>query len=171
MDKLEKQQVVEQLNKAFKENSSVMLVNFTGINVPDATELRQKIAEAGSRYQVVKNTLALRAASQTSVDQLRDYFDGPTAIAYTSGDAVTLAKTLVQFAKAHPSLTLKAGVLNGTLISGKQVEELAAMPSRAELIAKLLFLLNSPLSRLMGALQAPLRNLGWALKQIGDQKG
>lgn len=170
MNKAGKQQVVEELSKAFRENRSVLLVNFTGINVPDATELRRRVAAAGSHYRVVKNTLALRAAKDTSVEPLRQYFDGPTAVAYTAHDPVTLAKVLTEFAKEHPALSFKAGILEGTVISGQQVEDLAGMPSPQELISKLLFLLNAPLTRLAGALQSPLRNLAVVLKQVGERK-
>lgn len=170
MNKTEKEQLVEELSKAFKETKGVLLINFMGINVPDATELRRKVGDAGSDYRVVKNTLALRAAKDSSVEKLKEYFDGPTAIAYTDKDPIALAKVITQFAKDHPIVKLKAGVLEGTVISGQQVEELANLPSREQLLSKVLYLLNAPVVRLATALNSPLQNLAWALQQIAEKK-
>lgn len=170
MKKAEKQQLVDELNKTFKENKSVWLIHFRGINVPDVVALRRKVAEARSEYRVVKNSLALRAAKDTSVAQLEAHFDGPTAIAYTSSDPVALAKVVTEFAKGNPSIRFKAGVLEGVVLSGEQFKELAGMVSREELLSKLLFLLNAPLSRLASALQSPLRDLASVVKQVAEKQ-
>ena len=170
MNKEEKRQVVEVLRETFREKSSVLLLNFREINVPDLTELRRKVANSGSGYRVVKNTLAIRASEDTPAGELNSHFEGPTAIAYTDEDPVALAKLLKGYVKDHPGLAFKAGVLNGSTLSLEQIEELAEMPSRPELISKLLYLLNAPVSTLASTLQAPLRNLGVGLKALEEQK-
>lgn len=170
MDRSEKQQVVDQLNRTFAESQGVLLVSFTGVNVPDATELRRKITKLGSSYQVIKNRLALRAAGDTPLDALKESFTGPTAIAYTTGDPVALAKVLKDFSKDHPGVAFKGGVLGKEQLTAEQVLALAEMPSREELISKLLFLLQAPLRNLAAALQAPLRDLGSVLKQLEKVK-
>jgi large subunit ribosomal protein L10 len=170
MNKTEKQQVVEELSQAFRDNTGILLMDFTGLNVADVTELRRKIRESGSQYRVVKNTLALRAAAETATSGLEPYLDGPTAMACTSADPVALAKLLSEFARAHPQIKFKGGVLEKTVLTAEQAASLADMPSRPELLAKLLFLLNAPLVRLATALQSPVRNLMSALQQLETKK-
>jgi large subunit ribosomal protein L10 len=170
MNSSEKTQVVEELSKTFQENGAVILLSFEGINVPDITTLRAQIREAGSHYRVVKNTLASLAASGTPVEPLKDQFTGPTAIAFSDSDPVGLAKILKAFVKKSPGLSFKAGVLEGKLLSVEQVENLADMASREELLSKVLFLLNAPLTRFATALKSPLRNLAYGLKQLAELK-
>ena len=170
MNKEEKRQVVEALKQTFQGNASVLLLTFREINVADLTELRRKVAENGSGYRVVKNTLALRAAEDTPVQELISHFEGPTAVAYTDEDPVALAKLLKSYVKDHPGLAFKAGVLDGSALSSDEIEGLADMPSRPELLSKLVYLLNAPLSTLAKTLQAPLVNLGVGLKALEEQK-
>ena len=170
MTRSEKQTFVEDLNKMFKANTSVLLFNFEGINVLAQSELRSEISKVDSGYQVIKNRLALRAVEDTSLEALREHFQGPTAIAYTGGDPVALAKVLKNFISDHPSVAFKAGVVEGKTFSASDVERLAKMPSRPELMSKLVYLLNAPLVRLATALQSPLRGLASVLKQLGEQK-
>ena len=170
MTRSEKQTFVEDLNKMFKANTSVLLINFEGINVLAQSELRREISKVDSGYQVIKNRLALRAVEDTSLEALREHFQGPTAIAYTGGDPVALAKVLKNFISDHPSVAFKAGVVEGKTFSASDVERLAKMPSRPELMSKLVYLLNAPLVRLATALQSPLRGLASVLKQLGEQK-
>ncbi len=169
MNRSEKQTFVEDLNKMFKVNTSVLLINFEGINVLAQSELRREISKVDSGYQVIKNRLALRAVENTSLEVLREYFQGPTAIAYTGGDPVALAKVLKNFIRDHPSVAFKAGVVEGKTFSASDVERLAKMPSRPELMSKLVYLLNAPLVRLATALQSPLRGLASVLKQLAAQ--
>jgi len=166
MRKPEKQQVVEELSQAFSASSGVLLVDFTGINVADETELRRKVAEVGGSYRVVKNRLAVRAARESTVGKLEEYFQGPTAVALSESDPVALAKALTEFLKTHPNMSVKAGVLEQSVLSQSDVESLANMESREELLSKLVFLLQAPVRNLMGALQSPLRNLASVLKQL-----
>ncbi len=170
MNRTEKQTFVADLNKMFKANKSVLLINFEGINVSAQSELRREISKAESGYQVIKNRLALRAVEDTSLEALREHFQGPTAIAYTDGDPVALAKVLKEFIRDHPSVAFKAGVVEGKTFSASDVELLAKMPSRLELMSKLVYLLNTPLVRLVTALQSPLRGLASVLKQLAEKK-
>ena len=170
MDRTEKQQVVEELNQAFKQHSAVWLIDFTGIKVVDEVELRRKVAEAGSSYRVVKNTLALRAAKDTAVSQVEDFFQGPTAVAMTRENPVGLAKTLADFFKNHPGMSLKVGILDESVLSSGDLEALAKMPSREELLAKAVYLLQAPLTGLAATLQSPLRKLTLILRQLSEKK-
>jgi len=170
MNRSEKQTFVEDLNKTFKASTSVLLINFEGVNVLAQSELRREISKVDSSYQVIKNRLALRAVEDTSLEVLREHFQGPTAIAYTGGDPVALAKVLKDFIRDHPSVAFKAGVVEGKTFSASDVERLAKMPSRPELMSKLVYLLNAPLVRLATALQSPLRGLASVLKQLAEKK-
>ncbi len=170
MNRSEKESLVEDLNKMFKVSTSVLLINFKGINVLAQSELRREISKVDSGYQVIKNRLALRAVEDTSLEVLREHFQGPTAIAYTGGDPVALAKVLKNFIRDHPSVAFKAGVVEGKTFSASDVELLAKMPSRPELMSKLVYLLNAPLVRLATALQSPLRGLASVLKQLAEKK-
>lgn len=170
MNRSEKQTFVEDLNKMFKVSTSVLLIHFEGVNVLAQSELRREISKVDSGYQVIKNRLALRAVENTSLEVLREHFHGPTAIAYTGGDPVTLAKVINNFISDHPSMAFKAGVVEGKTFSASDVERLAQMPSRPELLSKLVYLLNAPLVRLASALQSPLRGLASVLKQLAEQK-
>ncbi|UCF35344.1 MAG: 50S ribosomal protein L10 [Acidobacteriota bacterium] len=170
MNRVEKTAVVDGLHQTFSENGSVILLSFKGVNVPDITDLRQRIRAASSGYEVVKNTLALRAAEGTPVGELKDHFSGPTAVAYTQEDPVALAKVLKEFVKANEGLAFKAGVVEGKVVSEAQVGDLADMPSRDELLSKLLYLLNAPLTRFATALKSPVRNLAVVLKQLEEKK-
>jgi large subunit ribosomal protein L10 len=116
------------------------------------------------------STSVLLAVEDTSLEVLREHFQGPTAIAYTGGDPVALAKVLKDFISDHPSLAFKAGVVEGKSFSASDVELLAKMPSRPELMSKLVYLLNAPLVRLATALQSPLRGLASVLKQLAEKK-
>ncbi len=169
MNKTEKQKIVEELSWNFKEKKNVLLINFTALNVVDATELRRRVQPIGI-YQVVKNTLALRAAEGTPVEKLKSSFEGPTAIAYTDTDPVALAKVLTEFVRDHPEMTFKSGLLDQNPISAEQIEDLAKTPSREELWSRLGFLLNAPLRGLAAALQSPVVRLGVVLKQLEKRK-
>ncbi len=146
------------------------LVSFQGLSVPQVTDLRSRIRARGGRYQVVKNTLALRAIDGKDLAQLKEQFQGPTAVAYTTEDVVGLAKALTEFRKEVPVVELKGGLIDGKPISPAEVEDLAKLPSREDLIAKLLFLLQSPVTRLARGLAAIPRQLVVVLDQVSRQK-
>jgi len=149
---------------------NVFLVEFSGISVPQATELREKLRQSGGSYAVVKNRLALRAIEGSALDGLKEHFQGPTAAAWCSEDPVALAKALTDFAKDVPALGLKAGLVEGRTVEAEQIRELASLPSRDELIAKLLFLLQSPVTRFVRTLAEMPRRLVVVLGQIGEKK-
>ena len=119
MNRTEKQSEVDQLKQDFSKISSAFLVDFRGMKVVDATELRRQIHKSQASLKVVKNTLALLATKGSPMEVLSDYFIGPTAIAYTSDDPVSLAKILNNVSKENPNLVIKAGYLDGSLIEGK----------------------------------------------------
>ena len=171
MEKNEKQQLIEELQKEIGGATNAFLVEFKGITVPQVTELRKQVRESGSGYVVVKNTLALIALKDSPLVELREQFSGPTAVAYNKTDAVALAKALTRFAKDVPALTFKGAMLDGKLVPANQIDTIANMPSRKELVSKLLFLLQSPIRNLVTVLSANQRNLAVVLSQVAKQRG
>lgn len=170
MNRVEKTAVVEELKTAFCQSAGIILMSFDRIDVPDITELRDKIRESGSGYRVVKNTLALIAAEDTTVSELAEQFNGPTGVAYTESDPVALAKILKAFIKNHPGLQFKCGVVEGQVLSPEEMMDFAELASREELLSKVLFLLNAPLTNFATAIQSPIRNLAVVLKQLEEKK-
>ncbi len=166
MNRTEKQQAVGSLNERFRALDSLFLINYTGLKVVDATELRRRIRAIDGRYLVVKNTLALRAARDTRVEPLSSYFRGPTAIAYHPKDVVALAKVLTEAAKNNPAVQFKAALIEGKVVPVSEIQAIAALPAREVLLGRLMMVLRSPLARFAGTLRAPVRNLALALKQI-----
>ena len=150
---------LEQLEAAFKASDSAVLVDYKGMNVPQVTELRRQLRTAKAKYKVVKNTVARRALKGTSFEVLDKYFEGTTAVAYTETDPVALAKALTTFAKTTPTLKVKAAVVQGREVKAAEVAELAALPGKPELYAKLLFLMNAPMVQLVSVLSAVPRDL------------
>ena len=166
MNKEEKQQTVESLSEQFQSINSAFLINYKGLKVVDATELRRKIRGIDGRYVVVKNTLAMRAAKQTKLEQLEPFFKGPTAVAYHPKDVVGLAKLLTEIGKGNPNFAFKAALVEGKIVLPSEIQALADMPPREVLLSKLVFLLKAPVQRLTMVLKAPVRNLGLVLKQV-----
>ncbi len=166
MNRAEKQQLVDTLSEQFRSISSAFLIDYKGLKVIDATELRRKIREIDGRYVVVKNTLAIRAAKQTRFEQLEPYFKGPTALAYHPKDVVGMAKLLIEINKGNPNFAFKAALVDGKVEPATKIQELAVMPSREVMLGKLAFLLKAPVQRLATVLKAPIRNLSLVLRQI-----
>ena len=170
VSKTKKIEQVEELSGELKKVSSVIVATYSKLTVEKDYELRRALRGTGAKYRVVKNTLAERAAKGTRVEGALKNLRGVTSIAYTQGDPVALAKALSKYAKDNPEFTFKAGVVEGRVISIKDIEALANMPSKEEIYSKLLFLLNAPAQRLATALNAVGRNLAVVVDQAVQQK-
>ena len=156
--KSEKQQDLDQLKTDLAKVSTVILTTFQGITVEDDTKLRRAVQAAGGKYQVVKNTLAELAANGTPVSGVLKDLKGTNSIAYTNTDPVALAKALTRVAKDVPAFKFKSGIVEGRVISIVEIQQLANMPSKEELISKIMFLLNAPAQRLAVVINAVPRN-------------
>jgi large subunit ribosomal protein L10 len=171
MNRTEKQQLIDELHKEFAASPHAVLVDFRGLSVPAVTEFRRKVKASGSRYRVVKNSLALRAAKGTPLEGLGESLVGTTGIAYTGTDPVALAKVLVDFAKDHPALALKVGVVAGSqVLDASGVKNLSTMPGLPELRARLLGLLQAPASQLVRLLNTPATQLAQVMKAHQDKE-
>jgi large subunit ribosomal protein L10 len=170
MNRTEKAAAVEELGRDLATSPNAVLFGFAGLKVPEVTELRRQVRGTRSRYVVVKNTLALRATRGTPLESLAEHFVGPTAVAFNDQDPVALARVLTTFAKANPNLVFKAAVIEGRPVPAAEIRTIAELPSREELVAKLLFLMQSPLRRLVTVLNGPVRNLASVMSQIAEQR-
>jgi large subunit ribosomal protein L10 len=166
----EKQQQVNLWQERLQSARAAVLTDFRGLNVAQITELRNKLREKQVEYQVVKNTLLRKATANIGQEALHEYLSGPTGIAYSQQDALEPAKVLSAFAKENEALKLKAAILEGKVINARQVQDVASLPSREVLIAKLLGVMQSPLTGLVTVLQANLRKLLLTLEAIKQQK-
>jgi large subunit ribosomal protein L10 len=155
----EKTQLVQEIADRFSRSKSAVATDYRGLNVAEVTELRKQLRDAGVEYRVLKNSMTRRALAQLEISGFDDYLTGPTALAFGADDPVLPAKILNDFAKRHKALELKGGIVEGKIVDAAGVVELATLPSREGL-----------LSMLLSVLQAPMRNLAYAVQQIADQK-
>ena len=168
----QKQRDLDALAQQFKTATTGMLIGFKKLTVAKDQELRRQLRDAGARYSVVKNTLARKAAEGTPFAQAADHFKGVTALALAEGDPVQLSKAISKFVKDNPDVfTFKAGVVEGRVVALKDVEAIATLPSKEELISKIMFLINAQAQRIVTVISAVPRNLAIVVKQIGEQKG
>jgi large subunit ribosomal protein L10 len=168
--KAKKIQEVEKLTADLQGVSNVIVGTFGKLKVKQDFELRKSVRSAGAKYKVVKNTLAERASKGTKIEEAFKDLKGVTSIAYTTGDPVALAKALSKYVKDNPEYSFKAGVVEGRVVSMKEIEALATMPSKEELMSKLLFLMNAPAQRLVTVMNAVGRDIAVVLNQ-GVEKG
>lgn len=162
----QKEELVADYKVGLAAAANVFLINYRGVTVNQDTELRRRVREVGGTYGVVANRLVLRAIDGRPLQELKSHFRGPTAVAYCTEDPVQLAKTVIEFAKDVPVLELKGGLLEGRPVAAEEVQEIARLPSREQLVAKLVFLLQSPVSRFVRTLAAMPRQLVVVLEQI-----
>jgi large subunit ribosomal protein L10 len=155
----EKQQDLDKLKNELAKVSTLILTTFQGITVQDDTKLRRAVQAAGGKYQVVKNTLAQRAGAGTPAESLLKNLTGTNSIAYTTADPVALAKALTKIAKDVPAFQFRSGIVEGRVISIAEIQQLANLPSKDDLISKIMFLLNAPAQRIALALNALPRNV------------
>jgi large subunit ribosomal protein L10 len=168
--KAKKAEQIEKLNSDLQKASSMIVGTFSKLTVAKDFELRKTIRTAGARYQVVKNTLATRAGEGTKVAEALKGLKGVTSIAYTQGDPVALAKALSKYVEENPEFTFKTGILEGRLISTKEIKALATMPSKEEIYSKLLFLINAPAQRLVTVMNAVGRDIAVVISQGVEKK-
>jgi large subunit ribosomal protein L10 len=170
VSRAKKKEQVEKLSADLKNVSSAVVATYSKLTVAQDYELRKALRGAGAKYRVVKNTLAELAGKGSKVEDGLKNLTGVTSIAYTTGDPVAMAKALTKYAKDTPEFTFKIGVVEGRVISIKEIESLASMPSKEELMSKLLFLINAPAQRLVTVMNAVGRDVAVVIGQ-GVEKG
>jgi len=166
-----KEEILGGYEEAMASAEHAFVIGFKGITVNQVNDLRSKVRKSGGQYVVIKNTLARLAVAGKPLEQVREHFTGPTAVAYSLEDPVALAKVLTDFAKDAPVIEFKGGLVEGRPIAASQVKEIASLPGRQELLAKLLFLMQSPIQRFVRVLAAsgPQR-LAIVLDQVAKKK-
>lgn len=166
----QKEQAVKELSEKFKKAELTILADFCGMNVAQVTNLRRSLREVNAEMKVVKNTLAQRAVDGTVLDSLKVHFVGTTAVITSEGDPVGPAKALTKCVKDIEKFKLKIGFLSGKLITQKEIESLSKLPSREEMIAKLMGSMNAPAQNLVNVMTALPRKLAYVLAAIRDKK-
>lgn len=154
-----KQPIVDEIKESLVDAKTVVLVDYRGLTVDQDTKLRKALREAGVIYKVYKNTMVKRAIEGTEFDSVKEDLEGPTAVAISKTDATAAARVIAKFAKENPALEIKSGVVEGTYYDAKGISTIASIPSREELLSKLL-----------GSMQSPITNFARVIKQIAESK-
>lgn len=171
MPTAEKLQKIDEIKSLFEGHENVILTEYRGLTVSEISALRRDLSQEGTSYRVLKNTLVKRATEALGLNDLSVHLQGPTAIAFVHGEMTSAAKKLDTFAKGNPALVIKAGLLAGKVIDETQVKAIASLPSREQLVAMLLGVLNNPVTGLVRVLSGPSRALVTVLDQIAKDKG
>ena len=166
----EKAGKVAELKDLLSSSKGAVLVDYCGLTVAEDTELRSKMREAGVKYMVAKNTFIRIAAKEAGIEGLDAYLEHNTAVAFSAEDPVAPAKILNDFSKDHKALEIKAGILDGKVIALDEVKALAELPSREELLAKLVGSMQAPISGLVNVLQGTIRNFVYTLESVRQKK-
>jgi len=170
LSKETKQEVINQINERFKSNPSVFVLEFKGLTVKELENVRKDLRQTNSELKIVKNTLLKKAAEDTDAGQLSNLFVGSTAIAFCDEDSAATAKVFVKSAKEYELLNIKGGLLEGKVVSVDEIEKISKLPSREELIAQFMGLLNSPMSNLLYSLQNMQTKFLYALEALKEKK-
>ena len=170
MNKTSKADTVEAIRGLIANQKGTVLTEYRGLTVAEITGLRKKLREINAEFKVVKNTMIRRAAKDSGFAQLEEFFTGPTAIGFTMDDPVLLAKTMREYAAGNKKIRLKAGYFDEKVLSAKEIETLADVPSREVLLSRLAGGLAAPVTRLVQVLSGPQRKLAYVLQSIHDQK-
>lgn len=170
MDLNQKKQIADELRGRFEKSTIVILTDYKGLDVAAMNALRRKLREANAEYQVVKNSLLVRASEGNDVTLIKDEFKGPSAVALSYDDPVAPAKVLVDFIKENKNFEVKVGVLNGKVLDENAIKALSALPSREVMLAKVLSVMNAVPTSLVTALSDVPRRMVNVLQAIKDQK-
>jgi large subunit ribosomal protein L10 len=170
MDKQQKAAVVDEMAGQIQEAEAVIAVDYRGLSVPQAAELRSRLRDADARFRVVKNTLTERAADKAGAESLKAYLEGPTAMTFVKGDIATAAKALTDFSRQAGVLSFKGGLMGSEPLTAEQIDAISRLPARDVLNARLVGMVASPLTGLAGALGNLVGGLARQLQQIADQK-
>jgi len=170
LTKEQKQEQFEQLREVLSGVNTLFLLQNRGLKVNEVNELRSKVRAADASYKVFKNSVVKLAIEGTGMEGLTSHLTGPNALAFTTGDGVALGKAIRDFVKGHPQLTFRQAYLEGQVLDADQAEKIADLPTKDELVSRLLFLLQSPIRRLAVALNSPIQKLTSALHQVAEQR-
>jgi large subunit ribosomal protein L10 len=170
LSKESKQEVINQINERFKSNPSIFVLEYKGLTVKELENVRKDLRQANSELKIVKNTLLKKAAEDTDAGQLNEFFVGSTAIAFCDKDSAATAKVFVESAKEYELLNIKGALLEGKVVSVDEIETISKLPSRVELIAQFMGLLNSPMSNFLYSLQNMQTKFLYALEALKEKK-
>ncbi|MDD3242182.1 MAG: 50S ribosomal protein L10 [Eubacteriales bacterium] len=166
-----KAEVIEEIKEKLAASQGTVLINYTGINVQEVTDMRAKFRAAGVEYKVYKNTLIHRAANELGIEGLADYLHGSTAVAFCKDDPITAPKAVLSYIEKAKKMEVKCGLLGTEVLDAKAVEDLSKLPAKEVVVAQLLGVMNGPIRNFVSVLNGPARSLVYALQAIADQKG